>query len=186
MLEFRKQQKDQGFSLIELMIVVAVMITLAAITVPRVLNITADVNLRYTATNIGGLLQSARMQAVRQNTYVHIQGGAYTVGDPLLPLNSQITAFQGTGSGAPNEATFTTGLSFTLNPGSDNPSFNARGLPCFASSGSCPQTPGQGFVIFLSNSSVTGNIFWSSVVITPSGRVQIWTCDGSGSWVQRN
>lgn len=118
--------------------------------------------------------------------YVHIQAGAYAAGDPLLPLGSQITVHLGTGSGAPNEATLTSGLSFTLNPGTDNPSFNARGLPCIASAGSCPQTAGQGFILFLTNSSITGNVSWASVVITPSGRVQIWTCDSSGNWIQRN
>ena len=102
MLDSGTQKKDQGFSLIEMMIVLAVLMILAAITVPRVLNIVSDVNLRYAATNFGGLLQSARMQAVRKNTYysvqsttlptggsgyyVHIQGGAYVTGDPLLVL----------------------------------------------------------------------------------------------------
>jgi hypothetical protein len=148
-------------------------------------------------------LQSARMQAVRKNNYYTVQSatlttvgfayyvdipksGTYAAGDPLLPIDSQITVHIGTGSGAPNEATVTCGTSCTINPGTDPPSFNARGLPCIASGNSCPQNAGQGFVVFLSKPSSTGNVNWASVVITASGHIQIWTCDASGNWLQRD
>ncbi len=203
------RKRDRGFSLIELIIVVAMIMILAAISVPRLLNAISDINLRYAATNISGLLQSARMQAVRKNTfytvqattlstgetgyYVHVQGGTYAVGDSLLPLGSPITAYTGLGSGAPNESTFasgtsSSGLSFAPNAGPDAPSFNARGLPCIGvpSTGACPFVPGLGFVMFLSKSSALGNVSWASIAITPSGHIQIWTSDSSGNWVQRD
>jgi prepilin-type N-terminal cleavage/methylation domain-containing protein len=209
MRHFTTRKTGRGFSLIELVIVVAIIMILAAISVPRLLNTVSDINLRYAATNISGLLQSARMQAVRKNTfytvqpttlstggtgyYVHLQGGAYVSGDPVLPLGSQTTAYIGLGSGAPNESTFASGtssngLSFAPNAGSDAPSFNARGLPCIGvpATGACPLIPGQGFVIFLSKSSATGNVTWASVAITPSGHMQIWTSDSTGTWVQRD
>jgi prepilin-type N-terminal cleavage/methylation domain-containing protein len=203
MLNATTQKKDQGFSLIELMIAVAVIMILAAIAVPRLLNTVSDVGLRYSATNFSGLLQSARIQAVRKNTFYTIQqatlpsgdpgyyidipkNGAYITGDPVLPLNAQLTIHPGIGSGAPNEGTFIAGLNFTVNPGGSPPSFNARGLPCVAAANSCPQTPGQGFVLFLSKPALTGNVNWASIVINPSGRVQIWTCDDLGNWIQRN
>jgi prepilin-type N-terminal cleavage/methylation domain-containing protein len=61
MLHLTTQKSGRGFSLIELLIVVAVIMILAAISVPRMLNTISDINLRYAATNISGLLQSARM-----------------------------------------------------------------------------------------------------------------------------
>jgi prepilin-type N-terminal cleavage/methylation domain-containing protein len=209
MMHSTTQKRGRGFSLIELIIVVAMIMILAAISVPRLLNTVSDINLRYAATNISGLLQSARMQGVRKNTfytvqpttlstggtgyYVHVQGGAYVAGDPVLPLGSQITAYIGLGSGAPNESTFASGtssngLSFAPNAGPDAPSFNARGLPCIGvpATGACPFVPGLGFVMFLSKSSALGNVSWASIAITPSGHIQIWTADSSGNWVQRD
>ena len=209
MMHSMTPKRGRGFSLIELIIVVAMIMILAAISVPRLLNTVSDINLRYAATNISGLLQAARMQGVRKNTfytvqpttlstggtgyYAHVQGGSYAVGDPLLPLGSQITAYIGTGSGAPNESTFASGtssngLSFAPNAGPDAPSFNARGLPCIGvpATGACPLVPGQGFVMFLSKSSAVGNVSWASIAITPSGHIQIWTSDSTGNWVQRD
>jgi Tfp pilus assembly protein FimT len=201
MLDSKIHKKAQGFSLVELLIVVATMMILAAITVPRVLNVITDINLRYAATNLNGLLQKARMQAIRKNAtymvqpttlptggngyYVDFPLAAYGSADPVLPLGSHITVSLGSGSGAPNESTYLSNLGFTPNSGTQNPSFNARGLPCVYSSGSCPQN-GQGFVYFLTNASATGNSTWASVAVTPSGRVQLWTCDGTSNWVQRN
>jgi prepilin-type N-terminal cleavage/methylation domain-containing protein len=209
MLHSTTQKRGRGFSLVELLIVIAMIMILAAISVPRLLNSISDINLRYAATNISGLLQSARISAVRKNSfytvqpttlstggtgyYVHVQGGSYVTGDPVLPLGSQTTAYIGTGSGAPNESTFTsgtssTGLSFAPNSASDAPSFNARGLPCIGvpATGACPLVPGQGFVIFLSKSSAIGNVSWASVAVTPSGHIQIWTSDSAGNWIQRD
>ena len=201
-----KHTNDRGFSLLELLIAVAILVTLAAITVPRAMSTISDIKMRYVAQNLSGLLQSARMQAVRKNTfymvqpttlasgdaayYASVRGQAYASSDsdPVLPLDNQITVHIGTGSGAPNEGTITCGSGCTFNPGSDDPSFNARGLPCVGvvNGTSCPQNPGQGFVMFVSKPSLTGNINWAAIVITASGHIQIWTCDGNGNWIQRD
>ena len=197
------KQADQGFSLIELMIVVLMVMVLAAITAPGLFNMISDVKLRYSASNFAGLLQSARIQAVRRNTFYGIQPvalgsgdagyyvdipktGAYANGDPLMPLGTQLTVRTGIGSGAPNEAAFIAGLNFAVNPGASPPTFNARGLPCVVVGTTCPQTPGQGFVVFLSRVTLAGNVRWGAVALNPSGRVQVWTSDSTGNWVQRD
>jgi len=197
------QRKTQGFTLLELMLVVAVIVILAAATVPRLMNTVNDISLRYAASDLSGLLQTARMQAVRRNTFYTVQSavigggqtsyfidipksGIYAAGDPVLPLNPSITVCQGALCGAPNGAAFLAGLNFAVNPGIEAPSFNARGLPCFAAAAACPQTPGQGFVIFMSKPNNTGNVPWTAVVINPSGRIQLWSCDNVGTWIQRD
>jgi prepilin-type N-terminal cleavage/methylation domain-containing protein len=195
-------RKERGFTLLEMMIVMAIMMILAAITVPRFLNIVSDINLRYVTTNYSGLLQSARIQSVRKNDYygiapttlatggnayfVHVHGSSYTTGDPLLPVGSRIGVHAGTGSGAPGEATLTCGTGCTFATSSSFPFFNARGLPCTVSGSACIQAPGTGYLTVLSTTSLTGNVSWAAVIVTGGGRIQIWSCDSAGNWVQRN
>jgi prepilin-type N-terminal cleavage/methylation domain-containing protein len=196
-------KKTSGFSLLELVIVLAMVLILAAIAVPRLMSTVSDISLRYAASDLSGLIQSTRIQAVRKNTFYTIQQGnlpsgmfayyldlpktgVYANGDPTLPFGTSLTIHPGIGSGAPNEGAFTAGLNFTVNPGAAPISFNARGLPCIAAPNSCPQTPGQGFVVFMSKATVLGGVPWAAVVINPSGHVQLWTSDINGNWIQRD
>jgi len=196
------QKKRQGFTLLEVMIVLAVIMVLGGLAVPKMATVVNDISLRYVASDISGLLQSARMQSVRTNTPYSILRGAlaggtpiyyidkagtttYTVGDPILTLNPNTTVWQGAGSGAPNETAFLAGLNFTVDPNADAPSFSARGLPCI---GSAPCNPilGQGFVMFVSKPGIIGNTPWAAVVVNPSAHIQVWTCDVAGNWIQRD
>lgn len=196
------RNSDRGFSLLEMMVVVAIMMVIAAFSVPALMNMVSDVNLRYSATNLSGLLQTARIQAVRRNAFygvqpvtlpggdlgyfVNLQGTTFASGDPIAPLGTQLQVFQGTGSGAPNEAAFVASLGFAVAAGTVVPSFNARGLPCSPTIiNTCPQNGAQGFVLFLKRIGTLGGIRWGSVVVTPSGRLQTWSCDGAGNWLQR-
>src|SRR5712692_9391122 len=195
----------RGFSLIELMIVVAVGMILMAIGPPLMLNTISSMKLRYSVTDLSGLIQKARMQAVMKNTYYPIgtttlsagdvgyfvdlspkpSSGVYVAGDPMVEMGSQVNVFAGPGSGAPGETAFITGsLTFPVAAAGVLPTFNARGLTCQLVLGNtCPQTPGQGFVYFLRRTSTFGTS-WASVAVTPSGRVQVWTYDGT-NWVQQ-
>jgi prepilin-type N-terminal cleavage/methylation domain-containing protein len=196
-------KRAQGFSLMELMIVLAVVLILAAMATPRLMSTVNDISLRYAASDFSGLAQSARIQAVRRNTsYTILQGnlpsgtpafyldlpkaGVYTTGDPMLPIKPSVTVWPGIGSGAPNEGTFIASLNFTVNPGGAPLSFNARGLPCVAVGNACPQTPGQGFVLFMSKAATMGGVPWAAIVINPSGHIQLWTSDANGNWIQRD
>lgn len=201
MLNSKTRKKTKGFTLLELMIVLAVVMVLGAVAVPSMISTVNDIKLRYVATNLSGLLQSARIQAVRTNSFYSIQpgvqagrpiyyidkpGAGYAAGDRLVPIDPAVTITQGPITAAPNAGPFLAGLNFTVDPAADPPSFSARGLPCIGAANSCPQVPGQGFVMFMSRTGVAGNIPWLAVVVNPSGHIQIWSCDKSGTWIQRD
>ena len=201
-MDSKTLKKTQGFSLLELMLVVTVIAILAALTVPKVVTAVNDIKLRYVATDISGLLQSARIQSVKSNSFYSIQAGAlpsgtriyyigkptvaYVPGNPFVPIDPAVTITQGPATAAPNSGAFLAGLNFVVDPAADPPSFSARGLPCIGAVNACPQTPGQGFVMFMSRAAITGNIPWLAVVVNPSAHIQIWSCDSNGNWIQRD
>lgn len=202
MLDSNTQKRTRGFSLLELMLVVAVVMILASVSVPGLMKTVSDISLRYTASDFASLLQTARMRAVRKNTFYSVQAGtlasgqaiyyiekpgaAYVNGDPLMPVDRNLTISLGAGSGAPNETAFLASLAFTVNPAINAPSFNARGLPCIGTPAACPTNTTNGFVIFMSKSALLGNSPWAAVAVNPSGRVQLWGADANGNWVLRN
>jgi type IV fimbrial biogenesis protein FimT len=193
------QKRGQGFSLIELLIAVSILMILAAVFTPLLSNAVSEIKLRYSATDLSGLMQKARIEAARKNTFYSIEqttlsagvvayyadlakSNTFAAGDPLVEMGNQVNVHFGTGSGAPGEATFATSLNFALDSSGVLPKFNARGLPCLPAGGTCPQIPGQGFVYFLSRNTALGTR-WASVVVTPSGRVQAWSYNGT-NWAQ--
>jgi type IV fimbrial biogenesis protein FimT len=182
-----------------MVIALAMILILGAIFTPSVSNAISMIKLRYSANDLSGLIQKARIEAARRNTFYSIEqttlsGGVvayfvdlnkndtFTAGEPVVELGDQVNVSFGTGSGAPGEAAFAASLNFALNSTGVLPKFNARGLPCLPSGGTCPQTLGQGFIYFLSRNSALGTS-WASVVVTPSGRVQVWSYGGA-NWAQ--
>jgi len=198
-----RTKPSRGFSLLEMMITVAIILIVAALTVPTIMTQVYSVRLKYSATDLSGLLQRARMEAVRKNTFYSVQTVA---GNPVeeqvvdktttavasIPpavMAQSVNVTFGSGSGAPGEAGFITALNFSGGAASGLgglPSFNARGLPCVATGGlTCVSTPGQGFVFFLSGTSgSSGSTGWAAVIVTASGRCQVWTYDGT-NWNQQ-
>jgi prepilin-type N-terminal cleavage/methylation domain-containing protein len=197
------RKREHGFSLIEMVVVTTIVLIMAAFAIPIMSNTVGNIKLRYAATDFSGLLQKARMEAVRKNGFYPVlpvtlgpgangyfadikpRNGNYDAGEPVIDLG-QVTVHAGTGSGAPQESSFVSSFTFPQNNASTTATFNARGIPCTYTSvaqTTCPEAPGSGFFYFLSGSQNA----WAAIVITPSGRVQVWTYDrsGSGSWLQQ-
>jgi prepilin-type N-terminal cleavage/methylation domain-containing protein len=201
MLDSKTQKKTQGFTLLEMMIALSVVMILGALAVPRMIATFNDIKLRYVATNLSGLLQSARIQSVRRNSFFSIQpgvqaggpiyyidkpGAGYVAGDPMVSIDPAVTITQGPVTAAPNAGPFLASLNFVVDPAADPPSFSARGLPCIGTPAACPQVAGQGFVMFMSRAVGSGNTPWLAVVVNPSGHIQIWSSDRTGNWIQRD
>lgn len=195
-----RNDESRGFSLFELLIAVVVILALAGMAIPVTLSTINNVKLRSEAVDFVGLVQSARIQAVKKNTFytivpnsstgndiayfVDYQGdGNYQPGEPVVQWRS-VTVFAGTGSGAPDETAFVANLGFGVNAGF--PVMDARGLPCVPnnSSHTCPEVAGTGFIIFFSIPNTFAGANWAALVVTPSGRAQTWSYDGT-NWFQQ-
>src|SRR5437660_8934010 len=66
-------RKYRGFSLLEMVVSVAILMILMAISAPYLMNAVYAMRLRYTAVDLSGLMQKARIDAVRKNTFYSIQ-----------------------------------------------------------------------------------------------------------------
>jgi prepilin-type N-terminal cleavage/methylation domain-containing protein len=196
------RRSNPGFSLLEMMITIAIILILVAVVSPSLMTHVYAVRIHYAATDLSGILQRARMEASRKNTFYSVQQvavagnvtevfvdiaktGVLAAADPQVVIGTGMTVNFGPGAGAPGEAAFIAGLNFAVAGAGAVPNFNARGLPCIQVGATCPQTPGQGFIFFVSGTNQSsGNLGWAAVAVTPSGRAQVWVYDGA-NWTQQ-
>src|SRR4029079_18445755 len=138
-------RNSAGFSLLELLTVVAIIGTMAAVSVPTLLGAIAHAQLRGASSSLAGLIQSGRMQAVKRNRTLTVhfvkQGGvpfAFAT-DATHPSTAPGANLQGQLGVAPFHVEVPTGadaaaltstiLSYTPLNYPELPSFNPRGLP---------------------------------------------------------
>jgi type II secretory pathway pseudopilin PulG len=125
-----RRNRMVGFSLLELMIVVFVVMVVAAIAVPNVLLSVANLRLRYSAGDLAGLMQQARIMAAKNNpttptavypirygtkngrqiAYIALDGGTswnssvtvngVTLSDPLIEFSGTVVPAAGAPSGS--------------------------------------------------------------------------------------
>jgi len=148
---------QQGFSLAELMVVVAIILMISAVAVPNVIRGMRLLRLRSTATNAVGIVQQARQLAARDNRNYQVvldvvpgsvipalcvdlnADAACNRGEPLTPLATDVVV----ANAAPiNDNKLEAALAPGVPLGQINliistdrataPTFNARGLPCQA------------------------------------------------------
>lgn len=67
-MDLLNMRKDKGFTLVEMMVVIAIMTIVSAIAVPNFYSYAAGMKLRSASRDLYSTLQSTRMKAVRQNT----------------------------------------------------------------------------------------------------------------------
>ena len=196
-----------GYSVVELLVVVLVVLIVAGIAVPNFVSYMHTDRLQGAGSDLSGLLQQARIRAVQDDTYYSTYfltsgtpqeayvdlknngGTGVDAGDPLITISSEVTPTAA--SGAPDTSNLKgqflpTGSTLTVSDGSLSSSpviFSPRGLPCTTQSVTggtiCNSAGGAtAFWIFFQDSFTQA---WEAVTISPAGRIQKWKHEGT-SW----
>ncbi len=190
----------RGFSLLELVIVIAISLTIAAIAIPNFLTGYYNIRLKSAATDLSGFMQRARLQAARQNAtypivYRSVTGadeafidlnnnGQWDSGEPLLAFSPTVTMATGAPTGTGGSPTPYVLVGDTAGTTYDNATqlaYSPRGLPCAYILNVC-STPAAGyFVYYLKTQRPGGEISWAGVVVTRAGRTKTVVWSGT-SW----
>lgn len=196
-------KRTRGFSIVELLIVVALILCIVAIAFPKIQAASDGIKLRATVTDINGLIQQARIQAVRANKSYTIRtiapagvngtmlfidtpvagnaagNGVLDVGEASIQLPTNTTVSDGTGGPAalPPNAT-----AASIKANAVTLSFNERGLPC-NNPPSCTNA-NISFLIYFQQARTSGTPGWAAITVTPAGRIKAytWTGGAAGTW----
>jgi prepilin-type N-terminal cleavage/methylation domain-containing protein len=190
----KKRGSSGGFSLVEMMVVVAIVMVIAAFAIPNMMNVIATFRLRGGMSSLSSLLQNARMMSIKGNqtysvhfttmsagpvAYVKLAGDTAGIlnTDAQAQLGAPVTMDQNpTGTGAPTQMD---NSFLNFDPLTSDPSFNSRGIPCIYASGTC--TAPKGYVFYFRGKRSFGTDGWAAVTISPAGHVKTWYWNGS-SW----
>lgn len=190
----------RGFTLLELMIVIAISVGVAAYAIPMFLNAYYDIRLKAACSDLSGLMQKARIQSARENAVFTVAYRTSTVEEayidmnndgswdtatingiqqeePIIDFNQSITMAAGapSGTGAPTPYVLVGDSGNTVFTNTTTLGYSARGLPCAYTLGVC-STPAGGYFVYYVKDQRPNSVGWGAVVITRSGRskVVIW------------
>jgi prepilin-type N-terminal cleavage/methylation domain-containing protein len=191
-----------GFTLVELTVTLAIILIVAGIAIPNMMQAWADMELRSVASQVADLMQQARMRAAKNNaTYpirYQVTNGVQQVyidlnnnsawdnaapnPEPIIDLPRSIALT----ASAPNGNTGATPYVFTADTTSGTPytntdilAFSPRGLPCNYDSPPACTTPTASYFVYYFQDSRPNS--WAAVLVTKAGRTKVLTWNGS-SW----
>lgn len=181
-----RDRSASGFSLLELMIVVGILMVITAMAMPKIMTTIADVRLRSAVNSASGLMQQARMMAIKDNQlrkikYTNVASGGFVYvdvndDDHIQPTEAQVQMGSTIlGYNAPTGLPALVQANLGYSPVVTSVlMFNPRGLPC-----SAVTTCGSGMVIYFTDSRTVGSPGWGAVSVSPAGRVKTWLWTGS-------
>lgn len=195
----QNHRKQSGFSLIELVVVILIVLIVAGIVIPSLMQTWYDLELRAAGSSVSDLMQQDRILSAKNNQtypmrYRVYQGvtevfidlnadGVWQTGEPIVELPRRIAAASGApsgGSGVPTAYVLpgdtTTGTPFD---NSNTMAFSPRGLPCnYVSAATCSTPAPMYFVYYFQDNRPNG---WCAVVVTKAGRSKALVWNGT-SW----
>jgi prepilin-type N-terminal cleavage/methylation domain-containing protein len=188
-----------GFSMVEVMIVVAIIMIISAMAAPNIMSSLRLVKLRGGASSMINIFEQARMLAVRNNrgymvlptvaqgtTYWYVDANnnqTMDAGEPAVALPQSVTA----AAAPPSNATLSLpgGTNYYLLPLQTGPAFNTRGLPCYATATSClnyntATQNYENFAYYIQDNGFGGTLYMA-VTVAPNGKIKSWRWTGA-SW----
>lgn len=191
-----KRIASRGFSLVEVVIALAVILILSAVALPAFVNAYRMYQLTDAATQFAGLLKFTRFEAIRLNTNVTCQIQQTASVPPVTNMWADSIPTPPDGIEDPGEKQLLFGGTVNLVPPAAVPNAAglaaAAGVPALATVplANGPITfdrrgalnPAQAYVFYLSNQN-DPSVGARAVILLPSGSIQIWKADSLGNWV---
>jgi type IV fimbrial biogenesis protein FimT len=189
----RLSSRQEGFSLLELVVVMAVMLVLSAVAIPSITQSMRQYRLNVATTNLQNLVEVARYSAIRRNTEVDLRqttvsgqtvffvdlAGTPTAPAALVTTDPQFYVPQGITIAPTGAPASTTALANTQALGAGCIGFNSRGVVTYTNCGTA--TPGV--VWFLSIGLPTSVAGYRAITVTAMGQTKAWTAAyGSSAW----
>lgn len=194
----RASLRTAGFSLIEIVIVIAIAFIIAAVAIPQALGAYRTYQLNNAASEVAGILKFTRMEAIRQNKSVWCRGQAAAGGGTQI-WTDEPTPAAPNGNGAPDP----TEKQILLGPSGDTVAMGSvpniaaiagqLGVAAFtdATTSNGIQFDQRGavnpvgvfYIVCIQNTAVP-TAGYRAVILMPSGAVQTWSADNAGNWTQ--